>query len=312
MAIRVTPQRFRGVAIVTLVMLALIIVAGAAVRLTGSGLGCEDWPRCSQTRLIDVSDPHTAVEQVNRLFSALVGVVVVVCAAAARIRTPPRRDLSVLTVILTVGTLANAVIGGISVRVDLHPLAVQAHMLLAMGLIVAGTMLVRRAGEPDGAARHVVTSETAVWLTRAHFAATLVAVATGTLVTAAGPHAGDENAQRLDVAIPTVARVHGGSVIVAVVLAIALAARLRHDPADRATLARPLEAWIFVALLQAAVGYIQYFNDVPALLVGIHVAGATAVMWMTTVVLLATRRAAAHPYAASRTESVVAGMAALR
>jgi cytochrome c oxidase assembly protein subunit 15 len=292
MAIRLTPRRFRQVAVVALALLAVIIVTGAAVRLTGSGLGCDDWPRCSESSLIDVSSKHAAIEQVNRLFTGVVGAAVIACAAGALWRAPRRRDLTVLAGVLVLGVLANAVLGGISVRVDLHPVAVQGHMLLSMGLIVAGTVLVRRAGEPDGAPRRQRVGATAVALVRLHFALASAAIFTGTLVTAAGPHAGDEDAARLGVAIPTVARLHGGTVIVSLLVALGLAWRLRASAAERAALANPLSAWLFVGFLQGSLGYVQYFNGVPALLVGLHVVGATAVMILSTRLLLATHRAA--------------------
>src|SRR3990170_6201514 len=111
MAIRLTPRRFRRVAIVALVMLAVIIVTGAAVRLTESGLGCDDWPRCSESSVIDVSSEHAAIEQINRLFTGVVGAAVIACAAAALWRTPRRRDLTALAAVLVVGVLANAVLG---------------------------------------------------------------------------------------------------------------------------------------------------------------------------------------------------------
>lgn len=293
MAIRLTPQRFRQVAIVALAMLAVIIVTGAAVRLTGSGLGCDDWPNCSDTSFVDVSSKHTAIEQINRLFTGVVGAAVIACVAGALVRVPRRRDLTVLAVLLVVGVLANAVLGGISVLVDLHPLAVQGHMLLSIGLIVAGTILVRRAGEPDGEPRRAVVDPATVALVRVQFALVCVAVLTGTVVTAAGPHAGDEDAVRLDVAIPTVARLHGSAVVAALLAALAIAWRVRRSAAARTALSAPLSAWIFAGLLQGALGYVQYFNDVPALLVGLHVAGATAVMLLATQLLLATHRVAA-------------------
>lgn len=290
---RMTPQRFRQVAVVALLMLAVIIVTGAAVRLTGSGLGCDDWPNCSDSSFVDMSSRHTAIEQINRLFTGAVGAAVIACAAGAVVRAPRRGDLTLLAALLVVGVLANAVLGGISVLVDLHPVAVQGHMLLSMALIVAGTVLVRRAGDPDGAARRPVVSGPTLALVRAHFAVATVAIFTGTLVTAAGPHAGDEEAARLGVAIPTVARLHGGAVIATVLVALAIAWRVRASAADRGALTGPLSAWLFAALLQGALGYVQYFNGVPALLVGLHVTGAIVVMFLTTQVLLATHRAAA-------------------
>jgi len=119
---------------------------------------------------------------------------------------------------------------------------------------------------------------------------TWVAVFTGTLVTGAGPHAGDEDAERLDLAIPTVARVHAVSVLTAIVLAVLIAWRIRKFAKDRRALSNVLSTWIFVGVLQAAVGYLQYFNDVPELLVGIHVAGATLVMLVSTQLVLDTTR----------------------
>jgi cytochrome c oxidase assembly protein subunit 15 len=299
MAIRLTPRRFRQVAIVALAMLAVIIATGAAVRLTGSGLGCDDWPNCSEASLIDVSSKHAAIEQVNRLFTGVVGVAVIACVAGALWRTPRRRDLTVLAAVLVLGVVANAVLGGISVLVDLHPIAVQGHMLLSMALIVAGAVLVRRAGEPDGVARRPIVGAPTVTLTRIHFALACGAVFTGTLVTAAGPHAGDEDAARLDVAIPTVARLHGATVIVTLLVALLLAWRVRRSADDRSALANPLSAWLFVGCLQGALGYVQYFNGVPELLVGLHVVGATAVMLLSTQLLLSTHRAEPAAAAAS-------------
>lgn len=312
MTIALTPPRFRRVAIVALVLLAVIIVSGAAVRLTGSGLGCDDWPRCSDTKFVDMSSKHAAIEQGNRFFTGAVGVAVIACVLGSLWRAPRRRDLIVLAWLLVAGVLANAVLGGISVKVDLHPIAVQGHMLLSMGLIVAGATLVRRAGEPDGVPRRPVVGPVTLGLTRAHFAAVCVAVVTGTVVTAAGPHAGDETAERLDVAIGAAARVHGISVVVSIALALALAWRVRGNSDDRAALVGSLSAWTFAGLLQGAVGYVQYFNGVPALLVGIHVAGATAVMFLATELLLDTHRALAvgvDPAAPAPDAVLVAGPA---
>ncbi|HWL42440.1 MAG TPA: COX15/CtaA family protein [Ilumatobacter sp.] len=309
MAIQLTPQRFRQVAIAALLMLATIIMTGAAVRLTGSGLGCDDWPRCSDSKFVDVSSKHTAIEQLNRLFTGAVGAAVIACVAGALGRVPRRRDLTLLAASLVVGVLANAVLGGISVLVELHPLAVQGHMLLSMALIVAATVLVRRAGEADGAPRQPVVEPATRRLVQAHFAFVCVAIVAGTVVTAAGPHAGDENAVRLGVAIPTAARLHGGAVILTVVVALAIAWRIRTSAADRRALTNPLSAWVFVACLQGALGYVQYFNGVPVLLVALHIAGATAVMLLSTQLLLATHHAAAAEQPAEAASGVPASAA---
>jgi cytochrome c oxidase assembly protein subunit 15 len=288
---QLSPARYRVIAIGALVALSIIIITGASVRLTNSGLGCDDWPNCNDTSLIDVSSKHAAIEQINRLFTGIVGAAVIAAVLASLARVPRRRDLTVLSMWLVLGVLANAVLGGISVKVDLHPIAVQGHMLLSMMLIVAGTVLVRRSGEPDGVPLERVVSrptERLVWL---HFLTVTIAIVTGTVVTGAGPHAGDENAERLDVAIPTVARLHAVTVLTAIAISLLLAWRIRSVVADRRALTVPLSRWIGVALAQAALGYIQYFSDVPELLVGIHVLGATLVMIATTFLLLDTRRA---------------------
>lgn len=288
----ISPQRYRQIAIAALAALAVIIVTGAAVRLTNSGLGCDDWPNCSSERLIDVSSKHAAIEQLNRLFTGVVALAVIAAVLGSYRRAGPRRtDLIRLSWLLVVGVLANAVLGGISVLVDLHPIAVQGHLLLSMALIATGAVLVRRAGEPDGRSRELVVTESTRRLAWALFTVTCIAIFTGTLVTGAGPHAGDENAERLDLSIPAVARLHGITVMTALALALVIAWRIRSSAEDRAAMTNVVSTWIFVGALQAAVGYVQYFNGVPELLVGVHVAGATAVMLVTTHLVLDTSRA---------------------
>jgi cytochrome c oxidase assembly protein subunit 15 len=287
--VTLSPQRYRVITVGALVALMVIVVTGAAVRLTGSGLGCEDWPRCSDERLIDVSDSHTAIEQVNRLFTGLVAVAVIAAVLGSLWRVPRRRDLTVLSIGLVAGVVGQIVLGGVTVLVDLHPLAVQAHFLLSMILVANAVVLVHRAGEPDDGVRTAAVTPTAVRLTWLLAAAAAVAIVTGTVVTGAGPHAGDEEARRFDVDIAGAARVHGITVIVALAVAVALSVWLTRRPEDRRRLQTPLSTWIFVGLLQAAVGYTQYFNDVPPLLVGVHVAGAT-VLWAMTVELVLTVR----------------------
>lgn len=285
---QISPQRYRTITVVALIALAIIIVTGAAVRLTNSGLGCDDWPNCSSERFVDVSSKHAAIEQINRLFTGVVGFAAIAAVLGAFIRQPRRRDLTTLSLLIATGVVANAVLGGISVLVDLHPLAVQGHLLLSMALIVVATMLVRRAGEPDGVDRTLAVSQRSQHLTWLLAVLTGIVLFTGTLVTGAGPHAGDENAERLDLDIGMAARVHGVTVLVTLGIALALAWRVRSGGAADRRLIPTISTWLFIGALQAAIGYVQYFNDVPELLVGIHVAGATAVVWATTQVVLDT------------------------
>jgi cytochrome c oxidase assembly protein subunit 15 len=294
-AVTISPGRYRAITVGALVGLMVIVVTGAAVRLTGSGLGCRDWPRCSDERLIDVSSGHAAIEQINRLFTGLVAVAVIAAVLGSLWRQPRRRDLTLLSLGLVAGVVGQIVLGGVTVLVDLHPVAVQAHFLLSMILVTDAVVLVHRAGEPDeGNRTRGVTPMSArfTWLVAV---ATGVALVTGTVVTGAGPHAGDEEARRFDVPISEAARVHGISVTVALMLAVVLGVRLARHEGDRPLLQASLSTWIFVGLLQAAVGYTQYFNDVPPLLVGIHVAGAT-LLWAATVrLVLATHVVAVEP-----------------
>ena len=277
-----TPGRYRAITFAALFALGAIIITGAAVRLTGSGLGCEDWPGCSSTKLIDVSSKHAAIEQVNRLFTGLVSVAVIAAVLGSLVRVPKRRDLLWLSLGLVGGVIAQIVLGGITVLVDLHPLAVQGHMIVSLVLVANAVLLVHRASQPDGGTAVRLVSPELNRHACAIGALTAVALVTGTVVTGAGPHAGDEDVQRFGIAISSAARAHGVAVWLAVAAMVALAVRLRDRGSERAEIAEWVSAWIFVALLQGAVGYIQYFNDVPELLVGVHVFGAT-VLWSITV-----------------------------
>jgi cytochrome c oxidase assembly protein subunit 15 len=276
-----SPRRYRQVCVVAFALLCIIVVSGAAVRLTGSGLGCDDWPNCNNEKLIDVSSKHAAIEQINRLFTGLVALGVIVAVLGSLVRVPRRRDLTWWSLGLVAGVLGQIVLGGITVLVDLHPAAVQSHFLLSMVLVANAVVLVYRAGLADVRRRPVVSTPIrrhVAWV----MAFTAVALVAGTVVTGAGPHAGDEVARRFGIAITTAARIHSVAVWVAVAAVVALLWRLGNQPRDRDVLDGPITAWVSVAVLQAAVGYIQYFSGVPAVLVGVHIAGATA-LWSVTV-----------------------------
>ena len=197
---RLSPQHYRSICVAALLLLGLIVVTGAAVRLTGSGLGCDDWPNCNASKFVDVSSRHSAIEQINRLFTGLVSLVVIAAVLGSLIRTPRRRDLTLLSLGLVGGVIGQVVLGGVTVLVDLHPAAVQAHLLLSMALVANAVVLVSRAGMPDAMRLHRVSRSLRrhVW---GSAAATLVAITFGTVVTGAGPHAGDEEARRFSISI---------------------------------------------------------------------------------------------------------------
>jgi cytochrome c oxidase assembly protein subunit 15 len=179
---------------------------------------------------------------------------------------------------------ANAVLGGISVRVDLHPLAIQGHLLLALAALVVNLVLVARCS-PAGGVRPGASSP-AVWLAWGVVTGTAAAIVAGTLVTGAGPHAGDETAPRLDLDIPSITRVHGVIVACTIAVAVALAVRVGSHAGDRRALVDAVTVWLVAGLAQAVIGYVQYFNDLPELLVGAHVAGAALVTLATTHLVL--------------------------
>jgi cytochrome c oxidase assembly protein subunit 15 len=275
---RLAPPTFARIALFALASLVVIVVTGALVRLTGSGLGCSDWPNCSETRFVDVSSTHTAIEQLNRLFTGVVAIAVILAVLGSLVREPRRRDLTWLSLGLVAGVIGQIVLGGVTVLVDLHPAAVQGHFLLSMVLCANGFVLWQAAEEPDGARRVPVVSRPHRRLAWAITAMTGLAILTGTVVTGTGPHGGDEDARRFGFEIGSVARVHGLAVNATIVLALLLMWRLRRH-ADREVLEGPVGAFVFIAFLQAAIGYAQYLTGVPVVLVITHVAGATA-LWL--------------------------------
>jgi cytochrome c oxidase assembly protein subunit 15 len=292
----VSPATYRRVTVVAFLLLCVIVVTGAAVRLTNSGLGCVDWPNCNSEQFIDVSSTHAAVEQINRLFTGLVALGVIAAVLGSIVRRPRRRDLTWWSLGLVAGVIGQVVLGAIVVLVDLHPAAVQGHFVLSMALVANALVLIRRAGQPDGVpVRRVVSDGTRrrVWAVVVGMTAVILA---GTVVTATGPHAGDEKARRFGFfAISEATRLHGSIVWITVALAGALLWHLRNRTRDREPLDGPLTLWFCVALLQGAIGYWQYATGVPAWMVAVHIAGATALWSITVWTLLCTSDAVPEP-----------------
>lgn len=269
-----------------LVALATIVVTGAAVRLTGSGLGCTDWPTCEDGQLFaEVDDVHAMVEFLNRLFTGVVSVAVALAVLGSVLRQPPRRDLRWLSLGLVAGVIAQIVWGGFTVLTDLAPQMVMGHFLISAVLLADATVLVQRAST-GGAPLGPAVPPRVLWLSRTMVGLMLVAVVTGTVVTNTGPHAGDENAVRFGFAIATVARLHGLSVLALAATMVATLALAYRTPAGQ-RLRRRGGLLVAAVVLQAAVGYTQYFTGVPALLVGIHVLGSVLVVIAVLAVHLA-------------------------
>lgn len=263
-----------------LALLAFIIVSGAAVRLTGSGLGCSDWPNCEPGRFVAPLEFNPMVEYVNRMVTGLVSAAVIVAVLGAFRREPFRRDLAWLAAGLVAGVVGQIVLGGLTVLFELRPPFVMGHFLLSTVILWNAIVLHHRAGTPEGPGVTVVPPA-AVRVGRGVFVLTWWVVLTGTVVTAAGPHGGDESAERLSWPLPDVTRLHGSSVVVLVALVVLLLVILFRSGAP----ARPWRAaWFLVAALvaQGVVGYTQYFTALPPLLVGVHVAGAVLVFTAST------------------------------
>jgi cytochrome c oxidase assembly protein subunit 15 len=274
---------FRRVALLGVVALALIVVTGGAVRLTGSGLGCPTWPSCTDTSLVPTAEyaEHGLIEFGNRLVSVALGLLMLVIPVLAFRLRERRRDLVLLSLGLWAGFLGQVVLGGLTVLFDLAPPFVMAHFLLSMLLLVDAVALHHRAGGPAGSGRAAVRREV-VWLARLLAAAAGVTLVLGTVVTGAGPHSGGSvSADRLPLDLETVARVHADAamLLVGLVLATVFALRATDAPAAARRWGTVLLA---VVVAQATVGFTQYLLDVPAGLVGLHIALAT-LLWIAAV-----------------------------
>jgi heme a synthase len=275
---RIAPTTYRRITTLALASLAVIVVSGAAVRLTGSGLGCSDWPKCHQDRFVSDGQYHDTIEFVNRMFTGVVSVSVALAVLGSLRRDPRRRDLTWWSVGLVFGVLGQIVLGGLVVIFDLSPWLVIGHFLLSMVLVWNAVILRERAGH-DGEPAPPRVSARSVTVGRVLVGAAIVVLLSGTIVTGSGPHGGDERVERLPFLVHTVARVHGTLVMTFLALVIA-AGLLLHREGAPAVVWRRYTTLLVVLVGQAGVGYAQYFTDVPPLLVGIHVAGATA-LWIS-------------------------------
>lgn len=293
--LRLSPRAYRQVTLVALVALGFIVVTGAGVRLTGSGLGCPDWPTCAEGRIVAPLEYHALIEFVNRTVTGLVSVAVMVAVLGSLIRRPRRRDLTWLSLGLVAGVIGQIVLGGLVVLFHLAPPLVMGHFVLSMLLLADATVLHHRAGQPDDARPRRAVSAENLSMGRLLVAAASVAIFLGTVVTGSGPHAGSNDGQlveRLPFEVGEVARLHSVAVIAFGALTLFLLRSLRLAGTPHAVLRRG-EVLLAVLVAQAAVGYAQYFTAVPPLLVAIHVLGAVGV-WIATLRLLLSMHVAVH------------------
>jgi cytochrome c oxidase assembly protein subunit 15 len=262
------------VARLLLALQALLILTGGAVRVTGSGLGCPTWPECTADSYTPVAGQaegalHAWIEFGNRLltfllFFAAVAMVIVVLRAG-------RKDLRLLALSQIAGIFGQAILGGITVLTKLNPFSVASHFILSIILIAAShSLLIRSESE------RIAEPKRSRYLT-IHTLLTFIVIAAGTLVTGAGPHAGDSETPRLDIPVATVAAIHGYLVVVLILLTIAGIYKRFNNFADDTQ--RYLTIMLAISLAQGVIGYAQYLLGVPEGLVAAHLLGS-AILWI--------------------------------
>ncbi|HEX8123115.1 MAG TPA: COX15/CtaA family protein [Solirubrobacteraceae bacterium] len=274
-----TPRRVEHLALFALGTLGLIVLTGAAVRLSGSGLGCPNWPKCGRG-VVAPLETHAWIEYGNRLASGLVGIVSLVAGFAAWRRRPFRRDLAVLGALLPLGVLMQGVLGGLTVLFELKPGFVMGHFALSMLILCAAVALYWRARhEPEQLARPT-HDRRLVWATRALLPIGALAIVAGTVATAAGPHAGEneenEPVSRLDLfgTLDNAIHWHGrtGTLLGLSAVAVWLLARRWGGGAE---LRRALTALCLLVAAQGVIGFAQYELELPTEIVWLHILVAT-------------------------------------
>jgi cytochrome c oxidase assembly protein subunit 15 len=288
-----SPARYALIARVALVAFTLIVVTGVAVRVTGSGLGCPTWPKCTETSLYTELNTHGVIEFGNRMLTGFVGFAAFAAFIGAFLRRPYRRDLVRLGALLPLGVVAQVVLGGFTVLYDLAPGFVMAHFMLSMLILVACVVLDWRAHrEPQELAAHAAKASGdrfLTWGTWALLPLGAIAILAGTAATAAGPHTGGtgtddivprltfKGAETLNFLIEQHARI--ATLLGLVAVALWFVARHRGASASER---RPL-TWLCVLLaLQGVIGFVQYQLELPAELVWVH-ASLAATTWLAIV-----------------------------
>ena len=270
-------QRFRLVAWVAFGSLYAIIITGSLVRLTGSGLGCSDWPNCNETKFVDISTGHAAIEQINRLFTGVVAAAVIVAVSTSVLLRPRSRKITANAAVLVVGVLVQVVLGAYVVLTGLNPWSNMAHFLVSIALVSAAYVLVRRVEvliNPRDA--YEFGDKPLRWVL---FSMTCAVLFLGTVVTGAGPHSGAEQATRLGISVQRATQMHSISVWIMVFVALVLTLRTKTSPARWSREGTKMMRLMAALCAQGFIGYVQYFAGVPAPLVAVHVA-LSVIVWL--------------------------------
>ena len=303
-----TRQQYFVIAAIALGSLAAIVMSGAAVRLTGSGLGCPDWPKCQDGSFIPAADANAVIELGNRLFTGIVGIAVIAASVLAFRRRPYRWHLALFGSLLPVGVLCQAVLGALVVESNLAPELVMGHFILSMLLLDAAFALAWCSRYEPGE-RRTSTDRLGVWAVRGLIPLGQLTIIAGTMSTGSGPHAGDhegELVRRFDfeggATLQWMVERHSALAALFGLAAVAAWLLLRRDGGDRRA-TRPLALVIALLALQGVVGGVQWALELPAGIVWVHVTLATiswlAILWTVAAAgrLAPRRRAAAAPAA---------------
>jgi len=255
----------------------VLVVTGGAVRLSDSGLGCPTWPDCNNGHLTPhgATSIHSAIEFGNRMLTFVLAFIAIATFIAAW--RSGRRELRWLAFALGLFIPAQAVIGGITVLTHLNPWVVALHLLSSMVTIGLAVLFLWRIDHP------LPRPTLLAWLT---FAAAWAVLYAGTIVTGAGPHAGDVKAHRNGLSPLETSQFHADAVFLLVGLTIAMAVLTRSKPV----------LWLLgIELSQGVVGYVQYFTHLPEVLVGVHMFGAALIAAAAAWVLVSSRERSAVP-----------------
>lgn len=266
----------------------VIVLTGGAVRLTASGLGCPTWPECADGAFVAHSSLgiHGAIEFGNRLLTFVLAAVVVATFVVAWWVRRADRTVRWLTVAVALTIPLQAVVGGITVLTKLNPWIVSSHFLVSMAIVALCTVLVRRVRWPDlRVGERVRSVRLAGWLPA--FSAALV-LAAGTVVTGSGPHAGDSGAARNGLAPAAASQLHAD--LVFLLLGLTVGAMLVGHAAARPGLRHVATVLLGVELVQAVIGFVQYFTGLPVGLVDLHLLGAALLTAAATDLVLSARR----------------------
>ncbi|HWM75865.1 MAG TPA: COX15/CtaA family protein [Nocardioides sp.] len=261
-----------------------LVVTGGAVRLTGSGLGCPTWPRCTDESFTPhgALDLHEAIEFGNRMLTFVLTAIAVATFASAWMTG--RRDLRILALFLGLGIPAQAIVGGMTVLTDLNPWVVSFHLLCSLAIIGLAVLFLRRIDQPAPP----LARGPAVVLAWVTFAAAWVVLYVGTVVTGSGPHAGDAESPRNGLDPLQVSQLHADAVFLFVGLTIGLLLAV-HAVGGTPEAKRAVAVLLGVELAQGTIGFVQYFTDLPEVLVGFHMLGAALISAVVTWALLAVR-----------------------